>query len=202
MHNLTPHSVNDLDNFIAGWYDPDMAKLSDLIIDFYTNSPDKVPGRVYKNGESKSFDSDKISTEVALTQTNPLTAEYFRLLQKVTDAYIQKYPWSNAHSPWSCIQSPNIQHYKPSEGYFVWHTERGMPTEPIVSRHLVFMTYINDVTDAGETEFFHQKIKIKPEKGLSIIWPSDWTFVHRGITSPTQEKYIVTSWFNYINPNR
>ena len=61
------------------------------------------------------------------------------------------------------------------------------------------MTYLNDVTHKGETEFFHQKIKIKPEKGLTLIWPTDWTFTHRGIPSPTEEKYIVTGWFEYSN---
>lgn len=198
MKNLKPHKVNDLDNFIAGWYDPEMENFSDLVLDFYKQSPNKVPGRVHRYGESQVFADDKISTEVALGWDNPLNKEYFRILQNTVSAYIEKYPWSNAYSPWTCLQAPNIQHYKPHEGYFVWHTERGIPTEPVVSRHLVFMTYLNDVTDAGETEFFHQKIKIKPEKGLSIIWPADWTFVHRGVTSPTQEKYIITSWFNYV----
>ena len=59
------------------------------------------------------------------------------------------------------------------------------------------MTYLNDVTDGGETEFLHQKFKIKPEKGLSIIWPADWTFTHKGVVSPTQTKYIATGWYEY-----
>ena len=63
------------------------------------------------------------------------------------------------------------------------------------------MTYLNDVTDQGETEWLHQNLKIKPKKGLTIFWPTDWTFVHRGITSPSQEKYIATGWYNYIEPN-
>jgi hypothetical protein len=61
------------------------------------------------------------------------------------------------------------------------------------------MTYLNDITDEGETEFFHQQIKIQPRKGLTLIWPADWTYTHRGITSPTQDKYIITGWFNYVN---
>ena len=59
------------------------------------------------------------------------------------------------------------------------------------------MTYLNDITDDGETEFFHQKIKIKPEKGLTVIWPADWTFTHRGIPSNTQVKYITTGWMSF-----
>jgi hypothetical protein len=66
-------------------------------------------------------------------------------------------------------------------------------------RHLVFMTYLNDVEEGGETEWFHQNLRIKPEKGLTVIWPSDWTFTHRGLPSTIQDKYIITGWFNYIS---
>ena len=54
------------------------------------------------------------------------------------------------------------------------------------------------VEDQGETEFHFQKVKIKPKKGLSLIWPADFTYTHRGIPSPTQEKYIATGWFNMV----
>ena len=63
------------------------------------------------------------------------------------------------------------------------------------------MTYLNDVSDHGETEWFHQKLKVKPKKGLTVIWPADWTFTHRGISSPTQRKIIVTGWFSYVQQN-
>ena len=59
------------------------------------------------------------------------------------------------------------------------------------------MTYLNDINDGGETEFLYQNIKIKPRKGLTLIWPADWTFTHRGNFAPSEEKYIVTGWFNY-----
>ena len=67
------------------------------------------------------------------------------------------------------------------------------------NRHLVFMTYLNDVEDKGETEFVLQNLKVKAEKGKTVIWPSDWTHTHRGIISPTQEKYIVTGWFSFVD---
>ena len=49
-----------------------------------------------------------------------------------------------------------------------------------------------------QTEWYYQKKKIQPKKGLSVIWPPDFTHTHRGIPSPTQEKYIVTGWWNFI----
>ena len=69
--------------------------------------------------------------------------------------------------------------------------------EPGASRHLVFMTYLNDVTDEGGTQFHHQNVTVQPKKGLTLVWPSDWTFMHRGISSQTQEKRIMTGWFNF-----
>ena len=65
----------------------------------------------------------------------------------------------------------------------------------ITNRALVYMTYLNTVTDQGETEFKYQKTKYKPVKGKSLIWPTDFTHTHRGIPSPTQEKWIATGWF-------
>eukprot|EP00802_Teleaulax_amphioxeia_P024216 Tamp_24887.p2 GENE.Tamp_24887~~Tamp_24887.p2 ORF type:complete len:102 (+),score=10.64 Tamp_24887:145-450(+) len=91
-----------------------------------------------------------------------------------------------------------LQYYPPSGGYKTYHTERTGAGEPEGSRHLVFMTYMNDVTDAGGTEFYHQGATIQPVKGLTLIWPADWTFTHRGVPSPTQEKMIITGWFNYV----
>ena len=59
------------------------------------------------------------------------------------------------------------------------------------------MTYLNDVADRGETEWYYQKLKIKPKKGLTVLWPTDWTYTHRGIPSPSQLKYIITGWYSY-----
>jgi len=38
---------------------------------------------------------------------------------------------------------------------------------------------------------------VQPRKGLTLIWPADWTHHHRGVVSPTQEKYIITGWFSF-----
>ena len=59
------------------------------------------------------------------------------------------------------------------------------------------MTYLNDVEDGG-TEFKHQDITTPAEKGLTLIWPSGWTHVHRGQISNRKEKYIITGWYAFI----
>ena len=64
-------------------------------------------------------------------------------------------------------------------------------------QHLVFMTYLNDVKKGGETEWYYQKLKVKPKKGLTVIWGADWTFVHKGHTTFNEDKYIITGWFEF-----
>ena len=60
------------------------------------------------------------------------------------------------------------------------------------------MTFLNDITeDGGETEWLYQKIKIKPEKGLTVIWPAEWPWTHRGVMCEKQAKYIATGWYSF-----
>ena len=101
------------------------------------------------------------------------------------------------YGAFSLTSRTNVQLYPPGGGYKTFHTERTGKGEPEGSRHLVFMTYLNDVADAGGTEFHHQDVIVQPRKGLTLIWPADWTFTHRGVPSPSQEKIITTGWFNF-----
>ena len=186
------------DNFIGAWFLDDIS-ICDKLIEYYESLPDRhVDGGL---GYYRIVDIDKKKCkEIHLKHEEVLVSYYLSSLQKVCDEYIKKYPFCNANSPWKTVCPVKIQKYNPGDAYYVWHCERGGVRLPSGNRHLVFMTYLNDVTDAGETEFFHQKLKVRPQKGLTLIWPSDWTHTHRGVTSMTQTKYIMTGWFNYIDP--
>lgn len=196
---IKPHAVNDSKCFVAGWYVEDDS-LFDDIIKHHESNPTKHEGKMWM-AESQSGVVDhslKRSDDSYFTDVN-LAKRYVAQLQQVLESYITEYPYSNKYAAFNIKEHFRIQHYEPNGGFFKWHTERSNNKDPYSSRHLVFMTYLNDVTDGGETEFYHQGIKIKPEKGLTLIWPADWTFTHRGVASPTQEKYIVTGWYSYTN---
>ena len=190
---MKEHSLNQLDNFMGAWVID--SGICDELIDLYHKSPHKERGLL---GIKQYRPEEKDSTDVRLQNHPDYLEKYFKHLYDASSEYVKKYPYSNHYSPWVITESVNIQHYKPGGGYKIWHTERCNAHYPYITRHLVFMTYLNDVTDCGETEFFHQKLKVKPEKGLTLVWPADWTFTHRGIVSPTQDKYIVTGWFNFV----
>lgn len=154
-----------------------------------------------KGGQEPLVDlsvKDSFETSVAPNDRRAEWTQYLRSLMSCASLYVETYPFAAAYGVWQLNSRTNIQRYPPSGGYKTYHTERTGKGEPEGSRHLVFMTYLNDVHDQGGTEFVHQNVTIQPRKGLTLIWPADWTFTHRGVPSPTETKTITTGWFNYV----
>jgi hypothetical protein len=191
---VTEHYVNSLNNFIVGYYDNDKT-WCDSLIEYFNRSNDKDIGRISNGIIDKEV---KDSTDLPLPKDKFIEI-YNEPLTKVITKYKEKYPACQQTDYWGIVEQTNIQHYSPKQGYFKWHSERTTSKSPDVYRKFAYISYLNDVNDGGETEFLHQRIKIKPEKGLTLIWPADWTFMHRGISSPTQEKYIATGWYSYYD---
>jgi len=180
-------------NFIEKYQISDLDFCDQLISFFEMNAVNHIDGTVSYRVDK----SVKDSTDLPMQRGEPMCERYLSLLDPLVKQYTEKYYFSGYYDPWGS-GTVNLQRYLPSQGFHAWHSERTTAAEPCGSRHLVFMTYLNDVDDDGETEFFHQRLKIKPKKGLTVIWPADWTFTHRGIPSRTQTKYIATGWFNYV----
>lgn len=194
MSSPSPYkNLNTLDGFIRGWYMSDLS-VCDLLLEYFENNPDKYPGATLKGVEPQV----KKSTNCRLEDPS-LRGMYLRQLQTIAERYIEALPYCNYYVPWSIVEPVQIQKYQTSEAFYTWHTERTTKAYPTSARHLVFMTYLNTVPEGhgGETGFFHQRIGVRPEKGLTILWPADWTHTHRGRPSSTHEKTIVTGWFNF-----
>lgn len=96
----------------------------------------------------------------------------------------------------------NAQRYKAGEGgYPYWHSEvyPQQGTNDALHRVLLFMFYLNDVAEGGETEFMYQNRAIKPKTGSMVIAPAYFTHTHRGKITRSNDKYILTSWLMF-NP--
>jgi hypothetical protein len=194
MTVLQEFTIDAERSFIGAWHMNDPTICDRLIEHFETADYPKTPGR----GSDGLINLDrKESTDMRLRLTEAVAGEYVEELRLATMAYIEKYPTAGETDPWT-IENINLQKYDSGGGYKMWHTERAGSGAHQVYRHLVFMTYLNDVIVDGETEFRYQNIKVKPKKGLTLIWPSDWTHTHRGIITP-EIKYIATGWFRFIS---
>jgi hypothetical protein len=183
-------------SFIGAWYLPDV-QVCDELIRFFKQSDKQHPGIIGEGIVDKNT-KDSIDVIVPFAEfERPVMRRYLNMLMVVVRAYVNKYERAGETGNWYITEAINIQYYQPGGGYPAWHTERTSNRIPFVNRHLVFMTYLNDVYDQGGTEFLYQKLTVRPKKGLSLIWPTDWTHTHRGIISPTEEKYIITGWFDF-----
>jgi hypothetical protein len=121
---------------------------------------------------------------------------FFDGLQRCYEEYSSKYSIlrDNGNIRGSTMK---MQRTSPGGGYHVWHCEQGPGVN--ANRVVVYMLYLNTLDkEGGETEFLYQKMRIKPEENLMLVWPASYTHAHRGnpVLGETH-KYIVTGWFYY-----
>ncbi|MDB2562500.1 2OG-Fe(II) oxygenase [Sulfurimonas sp.] len=98
------------------------------------------------------------------------------------------------------ILPPQLQKYDKDKGnYGYWHSETfpELPNNNALHRVLLYILYLNDVEEGGETEFFYQDVKVKPKKGTLVIAPCYFTHTHRGNIPISDNKYILTSWLQF-----
>ncbi|MGY1489901.1 2OG-Fe(II) oxygenase [Methylobacillus pratensis] len=85
-----------------------------------------------------------------------------------------------------------IQMYPQKEGYFRWHADS-------VGKHsgnrvVAMVLYLNDVEKGGETEFFHQGVKVSPKAGYLVLFPTGWNYMHCGHMPESNAKYIIQTF--------
>ena len=167
-----------------------------LINIFECNEKHHFKGEVATEGDNTVDYSQKKCIDMELNNFNlPVIDEYHNQLQKLLMGYIQRYPEVNKLPKFTSTIA-RIQKYDKDGHFNVWHFERGVGN---LNRCLVYMTYLNDVEEGGETYFKYQDMKVKPEVGKTLIWPSDWTHTHKGVSPKSGLKYIATGW--YIHPS-
>ena len=92
------------------------------------------------------------------------------------------------------INALNIQKYEKNIGKFVTHVDDLVDYDNRTRRIIVYMWYLNDVQEGGET-VFSGKCKVKPEAGKIVMFPSTWTYPHSALIPVSNDKYIITGWF-------
>lgn len=187
-------------NFIGSYLIENNKLLEDLI-NLFESSTSKV--RQGSTTSGKNLD-EKNSMDLSIYPSEIEKEEYICIkdyafhLKECLDVYRSEWSADSYNECFSLgTSSFNIQKYSPGGHFIRWHSER---TSILTSeRQLAWMTYLNDQESGGETEFLHFGIKIKPKKGLTLIWPSDWTHTHRG-NKVIETKYIITGWFDFLLP--
>jgi hypothetical protein len=134
------------------------------------------------------------TTDPQTGQRRPITHDDIRAMNdpQIAELFLKVYR----------LGSINQQKYKQNVGgYHHWHSEIApSPQDPQceqMHRVLLWMYYLNDVEEGGETEFFYQGRKIKPKQGTFVVAPTSFTHTHKGHIPLSNDKYILTSWVLY-----
>ncbi|MGH8145554.1 MAG: 2OG-Fe(II) oxygenase [Rhodanobacteraceae bacterium] len=67
----------------------------------------------------------------------------------------------------------------------------------VANRYLVFLWYLNNVEEGGETEFSGLDIKVAPRTGRLLMFPPYWMFQHAGRSPISGEKYILSTYMMF-----
>ena len=187
--------VSKNSNFIGCWKIDDEKLFNDLI-DFFENNKHLhkrgVVGSGY-NSEKKKTTDITIDPNYLKNKNFSIFNKYFEQLYKCYKDYRKQWPFLKQNIKNLDIPSFNLQKYNPGDHFSQLHTERNQRGQ--MHRVFAWMTYLNDVkSDNGNTYFPHFDLKIKPEKGKTLIWPAEWTHAHAGEILKDETKYIITGW--------
>ena len=189
-------SINP-NTFVGGWYID--KGLCEEIIHYYKYNQKYSKAGLVGNDKIKPDVKESNDLRISFGNFDNVIGVYRAVLQSILIKYMEKFPPSSHCEAFDIKENFNIQHYPKGGGFKEWHCE-STGTSSQFHRHLVFMTYLNDVENGG-TEFLYQnELNQKDaEQGLTLIWPAHWTHTHKGIVSDQQEKYIITGWYNFTD---
>ena len=186
-------------NFIGCWFLNKNIICDDIINFFEKNKKLQHQGTTGKgiNIQHKKTTDITINPNNLMDNNYKIFKDYFEELQKCYLDYKDQWPFLKEFLNSVNIGSFNVQKYLTGDHFSNLHSER--TTLSTLHRVFAFMTYLNDVDDGGTTDFEFYKLKIKPEKGKTLIWPAEWTHAHKGSVLKSGSKYIVTGWIHFAN---
>jgi|TARA_R110001583_G_scaffold26456_2_gene95222 hypothetical protein len=207
-----------MNNFIEVYENVLPKEVCEYIIKLYEETPTaSYPGGSGMHGNvdyniKQSIDMNLLQVLSEKPGLKPMILSAIRSeLDKHVVEYFRKYPYTqrtsfdketddstildnlqSSYSFWA--KSIIIKKYdKEVGGYHAFHEDCGAES-PSLERTLVCMFYLNDVKEGGETEFYHQNVKVPPTQGSLVIFPAYFTHLHKGHVPISNDKYILNLW--------
>lgn len=187
LSSASPH-------FIGAWALSEPA-VCDQLIQFFESQQDKQRQGVTTEGfnpDAKNSLDLSIAPADMNAPSHRAIKNYIGQLYACYQDYAQQWPFLAKIFPVVDIGKFNLQKYNAGGHFARIHSERTDMAS--LHRLFAFMTYLNDDFEQGETHFIHQQLKVKPEKGKTLIWPAEWTHAHAGEVVSAGSKYIATGW--------
>ena len=140
---------------------------------------------------------DEVNLNNFREQTLKMQLDVYKRFDGILEKYKQDVKLHEKAFPEkSAWEELRIKRYRTGIGNFLDHVDVGDSIS--ARRFLVFFVYLNDVTEGGETEFPTLDLTISPVCGTILVFPSLWTFLHRGNVPISNDKYILGSYKHYV----
>ena len=160
-------------------------------IDFFEDNSllfsQKLNNRPYQDQDACNVLCDDGITYPRVSQ---IVKQIFPKVQPCIDKYLEQFPILGQKR--FIIHDCKVKKIKRGAGFHQWHYENGTVSD--ARRTFVIQTYLNDDFDGGETEFLYQNKREKAKAGDVLIFPCQYTHVHRGNPPIDGDKYLITSW--------
>jgi Rps23 Pro-64 3,4-dihydroxylase Tpa1-like proline 4-hydroxylase len=111
-------------------------------------------------------------------------------LDQAFEHYCTIYPFARVSAK-SEEPLDGVLRYEQDGGHLPAHIDHG-----VSSRVLSTVTYLNDNYEGGEIEFRQSNVKIKPEKGSIVFFPSNYLYIHEVYPIINGTRYSMPHWYH------
>ena len=189
----------NIDIFENAWPDPERTiamveqECSNPDRNVYWEKAHTIGSGAYQNIRTNQMLS---VTHLAHITGNPVLQnihnQFYLLLLAASIPYSQRYgiDCSLHHEGYSLLKYSNNEQYKS-------HYDGTAASKRIISA----LAYLNDDFEGGELEFTNFGIKIKPQAGMLILFPSNFTYSHVAHPVTKGTKYAMVTWIQELNGN-
>lgn len=171
------------------------------IINIYENNPNCQKSGITSGGYNPNT---KLTTDISIS--NLIHIDFWKIIDDILNSTLNKH----IHKYFEYTSSLNkhytifedlqdtgflMQKYNKNNGFFNYHHDFSTIYEnkQVYCRTLVYIFYLNDVDEGGETIIWDD-YKIKPKAGSLLFFPATWTYPHKGNMPISHDKYIITGW--------
>lgn len=153
-------------------------------------------GRTLGLGVNQSHRTNKVLSVTNHAEINNIASlqaihnQFYLMLLATTIPYANKHSLNESlwHEAYAMLKYDEGEEYKS-------HYDSSTQTGRIISA----VCYLNDDFDGGELEFVNFGVKIKPEKGMLILFPSNFAYSHVAHSVYNGSKYALVTWIKDRN---
>ena len=184
-------AIHDLRSYVQ-WFDDALPRefCAQLIDSFHRMSPFHGAGGIHV----RSSLGDSAWTELNVTPhaDSAFRGFFYAQIDKYFARYYERLPLSVPVPVRPTIEDLRIK------CYLAGKAEKFQPhydsADEKSARYMVFLWYLNDVAEGGETLFCDLGVKVQARAGRLLMFPPYWMFQHAGLAPISNDKYIISTY--------